>query len=104
MKKVHFELFNEVCLEAGIPFKVVKEMHDFIQKDADLNGDGKISREEFANFIKANPKVFTQKILEDLREVTRTPHAAVDFEETKMGTLEYDKFGNELGGGYGFGY
>ena len=39
MKKEHFDLFNEVCLEAGIPLKVMKSMHDFIQKDADANGD-----------------------------------------------------------------
>ena len=74
MKKEHFDLFNEVCLEAGIPLKVVKSMHDFIQKDADANGDGKISKEEFANFIKSNPQVFSKKILEDLKAVTRTPH------------------------------
>ena len=105
MKKEHFDLFNEVCLEAGIPLKVVKSMHDFIQKDADANGDGKISKEEFANFIKSNPQMFTKKILEDLKAVTRTPHPAVDFEETKMGTLEFDKFGNQLNdGGYGGGY
>ena len=80
-------------------------MHDFIQKDADANGDGKISKEEFANFIKSNPQVFSKKILEDLKAVTRTPHPAVDFEETKMGTLEFDKFGNQLNdGGYGGGY
>ena len=106
MKKEHFDLFNEVCLEAGIPLKIVKEMHEFIEKDADANGDGKISREEFANFIKSNPKLFTKKILEDLRAVTRVPHPAVDFEETKMGTLEFDKFGNQVGGDdqYGYGY
>ena len=107
MKKEHFDLFNEVCLEAGIPLKVVKSMHDFIQKDADANGDGKISREEFANFIKSNPQVFTKKILEDLKAVTRTPHPAVDFEETKMRHSGFDKFENLRiadTGGYGGGF
>ena len=31
MKKEHFDLFNEVCLEAEL-LKVVKSMHDFIRK------------------------------------------------------------------------
>jgi len=114
MKEAHFELFIETCRDAGIDSDVTRTMIAFIQKNADKNGDGKISGEEFAEVMVSNPTIFTKGVMSALLKVLRTPGIPVEFQETKMGCMGYDKYGNRVRGargppgrgppGYGGGY
>lgn len=96
MKKEHFQLFTEMCEEVGMPEEVTKSMEKYVRENADKNKDGKISRDEFQDFLRETPTIFTPKILSLLQELVKTPHPAVDFQETKMGVFSFDKFGNRV--------
>ena len=105
MERKHFKLFGESCLEAGVNKDLVQNMQDFVTKNADQNGDGKIDKREFAEFLRKNEK-FGVFELEAISAVMYTKHPAVDFQETKVGIFEYDKYGNLIAqhdrfGGYG---
>lgn len=108
MKASDFKLFAESCVEAGVAKDVIGEMDTYITKHADKDGDGKIDKTEFAQFLRKNDK-FGIKELEAIEAVMRIPHDGVNFQETKVGVFEYDKYGNLIAqhknfnnmGGYG---